>query len=109
MRPEYEAVAWPADHDGDPPLPSLDGPDLVEFTERILAMSGKEYRRVFAESPLSRPGRKGMLRNLCVALGNYGATSPEVADRVRPVLERVTGDPSELVREHAQWCLEAMD
>jgi hypothetical protein len=62
--------AWPGDREGDPPLPSLDGPDLAEFTERILAMSGKEHGRVFAESPLARPGRKGVLRNLCVALGN---------------------------------------
>ena len=97
------AVAWPADADGDPPLPSLDGPGLVVLTQRILAMSGKEYRRVFAESPLARPGRKGMLRNLCVALGNYGAMSAEAAERVRPVLERAVRDPSELVREHAQW------
>jgi epoxyqueuosine reductase len=103
VRPEYEAVAWAADKDGNPPLPSLDGPDLVEFTDRILAMSGKEYRRVFAESPLARPGRNGMLRNLCVALGNYGATSDEAAGRVRPVLERAAEDRSELVREHAEW------
>jgi epoxyqueuosine reductase len=99
-------VAWPADRDGDPPLPSLDGPDLIAFTERILEMSGKEYGRVFAESPLARPGRKGMLRNLCVALGNYGATSAEAAERVRPLLEKAAADASELVREHAEWGLE---
>ncbi len=28
----YAAVAWPPDEAGDPPLPSLHGPDLVEFT-----------------------------------------------------------------------------
>lgn len=105
-RVEYEAVGWPADKEGDLALPSLDGPDLVEFTERILDMSGKEYQRVFSESPLARPGRKGMLRNLCVALGNYGATSAAAAERVRPVLERAAEDPSELVREHAEWGLE---
>ncbi|HSG48451.1 MAG TPA: tRNA epoxyqueuosine(34) reductase QueG [Longimicrobiales bacterium] len=105
VRPEYEARAWPADQDGDPPLPSLDGPNLVAFTERIIAMSGKEYRRVFAESPLARPGRKGMLRNLCVALGNYGRTSAEAAERVRPVLERAADDGSELVSAPARWGL----
>ncbi len=103
--PEYEAVAWPPDREGEPALPSLDGPDLVELTERVLAMSGKEYRRVFADSPLARPGRKRMLRNLCVGLGNYGATSAEAAERVRPVLERAAADRSELVREHAEWGL----
>ena len=75
----------------------------MEFTERVLAMSGKEYRRVFAASPLARPGRKGMLRNLCVALGNYGATSGAAASRVGPVLKRAAEDRSELVREHAAW------
>jgi epoxyqueuosine reductase len=109
VRPEYEAVAWPADREGKPSLPSLDGPDLVEFTERILAMSGKEYRRVFAESPLARPGRKRMLRNLCVALGNYGRTSAGAAERVRPVLERAAADASEMVREHAEWGLDQLE
>ena len=85
-----------------------DGPDLVAFTERILARSGKDSPRVLAESPLSRPGRKGMLRNLCVALGNYGATSAEAAERVRPVLERAAEDGSELVREHAEWGLASL-
>jgi hypothetical protein len=61
----YRATAWPADREGDPALPSPGGPDLIEFTDRVRAMSGKEYQRVFAESPLARPGRKGMLRNLC--------------------------------------------
>ena len=78
----YLAQAWPGDLEGDPALPSLDGPDLVEFAERILAMSGKEYRRVFADSPLARPGRKGMLRNLCVALGNYGCRSAVAPHRM---------------------------
>jgi epoxyqueuosine reductase len=103
--PAHEARPWPPDREGDPSLPSLDGPDLLEFTERILAMSGKEYRRVFADSALSRPGRKGMLRNLCVALGNYGRTSDDAARRVRPVLEGAAEDRSDLVREHAVWGL----
>ncbi len=68
-------------------------------------MSGKAYQRVFARSPLGRPGRKGMLRNLCVALGNYGRTSAGAAERVRPVLEQAAADRSELVREHAAWGL----
>lgn len=102
----YRAMAWPGDRGGEPPLPSLGAPDLIAFTERVLAMSGKEYQRVFAESPLSRPGRKGMLRNLCVALGNWGATSEEARERVRPVLDRATTDRSGLVREHAEWAIE---
>jgi epoxyqueuosine reductase len=106
---DYEARAWPADDEGDPPLPTLEGPPLVEFAERILSMSGKEYGRVFRDSPLARPGRKGILRSLCVALGNWGVTSREAAERVRPVLERAARDASPVVREHAAWGLERLD
>jgi len=97
--PEYRARAWPADRAGTLPLPDLRGPKLVDFTRRILAMSGKEYRRVFRDSPLSRPGRKGMLRNLCVALGNWGEAE------ALPVLAEAARDPSALVREHAVWAV----
>lgn len=38
-------------------------------------------------------------------MGNWGRTSPEAAERARPVLERAAEDRSELVREHAAWGL----
>lgn len=77
----------------------LDGPALVELAGRLLSMSGKGFQREFAGSPLQRAGRKGLLRNVCVALGNWGS-----ADAV-PVLSRALEDPSDLVREHAAWAL----
>lgn len=49
-----------------------------------------------------RAGRKGLLRNVCVALGNWG--SPEAV----PVLTRALDDPAEDVRNHAAWALEAV-
>jgi len=77
----------------------LDGPELVELAERLLSMSGKGFLREFAGSPLQRAGRKGMLRNVCVALGKWGSE-----DAVS-VLSRALEDPSELVRRHAAWAL----
>jgi len=77
----------------------LDGSSLVELAERILAMSGKEYLREFRDSPLSRPRRSGMLRNLCVALGNLG--SPAAVATLAVALS----DTSPLVRSHAAWAL----
>lgn len=54
----------------------------------------------FSGTALQRPGRVGLRRNICVALGNVGG--PEAV----PALEQVVAsDPSELVREHAQWAL----
>jgi len=82
-----------------------DGPSLIAFTERLLQMSEKAYQREFADSPLARPRRKGMLRNLCVALGNWLSVDPAGASAAIPVLERALLDPQPLVREHAEWAL----
>jgi epoxyqueuosine reductase len=77
----------------------LDGPSLIELTERLLVMSEKAYQREFASSPLARPRRRGMLRNLCVALGNWGDASTV------DVLAQAVQDAQPLVRGHAAWAL----
>ncbi len=82
------------------PRTDLDGASLADLATRLLGMSGKAFQREFADSPISRARRNGMLRNVCVALGNWGA--PEAV----PVLERAARDRSALVREHADWALE---
>lgn len=96
---EKPAARWPAPSPAYAPRAPLEGPELVEFTRRVLAMSGKEYLREFAGSPLERPRRQGMLRNLLVGLGNGGD------DSVLPVLEQALGDRHPLVRGHAAWAL----
>ena len=82
------------------PRSDLDGASLIDLATRLLGMSGKGFLREFRDSPVSRTRRNGLLRNVCVALGNWGA-----AEAV-PVLERAARDHSELVREHAEWALE---
>jgi epoxyqueuosine reductase len=79
--------------------PELDGPALIELAGRLVSMSGKGFAREFAGSPLLRTGRKGLLRNVCVALGNWGS-----AEAV-PVLSRALEDCQPLVRGHAVWAL----
>ena len=82
------------------PRDGLDGASLIDLAARLLDMSGKAFLREFRDSPVSRARRNGLLRNVCVALGNWGA------EAARPVLERAARDRSELVREHARWALE---
>jgi epoxyqueuosine reductase len=53
----------------------------------------------FVRSPIKRAKRRGMLRNVCVALGNWGA-----ADTV-PALRLALADPHPIVRGHAAWAL----
>jgi epoxyqueuosine reductase len=65
----------------------------------LLGLSEEEFRRVFRKSPVKRIKRRGLLRNVCVALGNTG-TAADV-----PALERAARDAEPLVREHAEWAL----
>lgn len=70
-------------------------PDLVE----LLALGEAEFRARFAGRPILRAKYAGLLRNVCVALGNVGGKNA-VAPLAR-ALEH--GEP--LVRGHAAWAL----
>ncbi len=56
----------------------------------------------FRRSPLKRARRQGMLRNVCVALGNWAA--PETV----PALALALNDPHAAARGHAAWALGAV-
>ena len=100
--PWNERFAAPTTESDYAPRSDLDGTSLIDLAARLLDMSGKGFQREFRDSPVSRPRRNGLLRNVCVALGNWGS-----AEAV-PVLERAARDRSELVREHARWALERL-
>lgn len=81
------------------PRPGFDGEPLVRLAERLLGMSGKRFRREFAGSAATRPGRNGLLRNVCIGLGNWGS------EQAVPALRRALEDAAPLVRGHAAWAL----
>jgi epoxyqueuosine reductase len=74
-------------------------PALRAWAEGLLGLDEDSYHDACRGTPLSRPGRDAMLRNLCVGLGNSGE------EEAAPVLRRCLADESELVREHAAWAL----
>ena len=100
--PWNERFSTPSSEPAYTPRSDLDGASLIDLASRLLGMSGKAFQREFRDSPVSRARRNGLLRNVCVALGNWGS-----ADAV-PVLEHAGRDRSELVREHARWALETI-
>lgn len=53
----------------------------------------------FAGTPVIRAKRSGLLRNVAVALGNWGDTAAQ------PSLELLAQDENQLIAEHAQWGL----
>ncbi|HEY2328321.1 MAG TPA: tRNA epoxyqueuosine(34) reductase QueG, partial [Verrucomicrobiae bacterium] len=76
----------------------LTAPDLVE----LLALDNAQFKSRFAGSPILRTKRRGLLRNVCVALGNSGDAS------ALPALRRAAADAEPLVAEHAQWAIGQM-
>ena len=77
----------------------LAGPTLVDLAARLLGLTEKGFLREFAGSPMTRARRKGLLRNVCVALGNWGA------EEAVPTLASALSDAAPIVRGHAAWAL----
>jgi epoxyqueuosine reductase len=77
------------------PLPDLYPADAIE----MLRMDPARFRQRFANTPLSRPNRSGILRNAAIVLGNSGDR------RAVPALIDALADEEPLVREAAAWAL----
>ena len=80
------------------PRADLTAPDLIA----LLELNVEGFRRRFGNSPIRRTKRRGLLRNVCVALGNLGDP------RALPALKKALSDPEPLVREHAAWAIERL-
>jgi epoxyqueuosine reductase len=74
----------------------LQQPELVE----LLSLNDAGFKKRFVGTPILRAKRRGLLRNVCVALGNVGHVS------ALPALERATRDAESLIAEHAEWAIE---
>ncbi len=66
----------------------------------VLKLDEMGFKRKFQGTPIYRTKRRGLLRNVCVALGNVGD------ERALPALREAAGDPEPLVAEHARWAIE---
>ena len=70
-------------------------PDLLV----LLALDDAGFKARFAGTPMLRTKRRGLLRNVCVALGNVGDV------RALGALEKAAADPEPLIVEHARWAI----
>ena len=73
----------------------LASPDLLE----LLSLDDAAFKQRFAGTPMLRTKRRGVLRNVCVALGNVGD------DSALPSLHRAASDAEPLIAEHARWAI----
>ena len=71
-------------------------PDLLE----LLQLDNDGFKQRFAGTPMLRTKRRGILRNVCVALGNVGDKT------ALPALQKACEDSEPLIAEHARWAVE---
>src|SRR5262249_55466842 len=79
--------------------PDLVQADLIE----LLALDEAGFKGRFGSTPVARTKRRGLLRNVCVALGNIGNAT------ALPAVQRAMNDREPLVAEHAHWALEQIE
>jgi len=65
----------------------------------LLALDEESFARRFAGSPVRRIGRARLVRNACVAAGNWGSAAAV------PALASLLADAAPIVRGHAAWAL----
>lgn len=77
--------------------------DLVEelfpSLPALMTLDEAGFRARFSQSAVRRTKRRGLLRNVAIALGNSG--NPEAIGPLRAALH----DPEPLIRSHAAWAL----
>jgi epoxyqueuosine reductase len=87
-RPTRFAAFYPHDVD-------RAAPPLME----MLSLNRPAFNARFKGTPLLRAKRRGVLRNACIAAGNWG--SPQAL----PLLEQLLHDEEPLLHEHAAWAI----
>ena len=73
--------------------------NLVPKLLSLMNMTQEEFSKRFKDSPIKRAKRRGFLRNVAIALGNWKHRSAV------PVLRNALNDDEPLVRGHAAWAL----
>lgn len=68
----------------------------------LLALNENAFKARFAGSPLERIKRERLVRNACIAAGNWGSRESV------PALRTLLADASPIVRGHAAWALGAV-
>jgi epoxyqueuosine reductase len=95
LRPRGNVVSFRPHTEFHPRSDIGSSPELIP----LLSLTEEQFRERFRRSPIQRTKRRGLLRNVCVALGNSGDA------QAVPALIGALHDHEPLVRGHAAWAL----
>jgi epoxyqueuosine reductase len=92
---------------------SLNGKDgaspetlFLPSLERLASLSQSEFSEMFRGSPIKRTKWRGLIRNVCVALGNSNFNGDLVAfKRISSVMARLAASSDPVISESAQWAV----
>ncbi len=75
----------------------------------LVSLDEEEFRQVFRGSPVKRTKWRGLIRNVCVALGNSRVSpeNPAYSTIIRRLEQLATGNDV-IIAEHAQWALQRL-
>ncbi len=90
--------SWPEFH------PEAGAGARLDLVELLSIETDEQFRARFRGTPLTRPKRRGLLRNAAVAARNIDCTAA-----VPALVERINHDPEPLIRSHALWALARLD
>ena len=90
-QPTQEVVFYPPDDDW-----AFAAPPLID----LLTLDEAAFAKRFAHSSIKRIKRTRLVRNACVAAGNWGS------ETAAPALLHLLTDPEPIVRGHAVWALQ---
>ncbi len=83
---------------GEPAFQPRDG-NLAPELLSLVNMTQAEFSEKYRGSPIKRAKRRGFLRNVIVAIGNWGSRAAV------PALKKALIDDEPLIRGHAAWAL----
>jgi epoxyqueuosine reductase len=84
---------------------SLFSPDL----EWLLSLTEEQFRKIFRKGPVKRTKWRGLLRNICVALGNSGIKPADPRyQEICARLSQLANSGDDLLVEHSEWALERL-
>jgi len=105
---EFEPRNFPAHEEdkGESTVPVPDESLYVPRLEWLLGLSEAEFREIFRGSPVKRAKWRGLIRNACMAAGNWGLR-PGMANYkgIRDLLDRLAVEGDEVISESARWAL----
>lgn len=97
--------------DSQSPIPNLQSPlwdTIAPPLLDLLSLDATSFAEQFAHSPIKRIKLTRLVRNACVAAGNWGSQTPALNDAVVavPALINLLTDPEPIIRGHAVWALQ---